>query len=99
MWVDNDGTGGFKHSIGKGPRLIILHAGGVAGWVSKTDLIFRSKKSPDGDYQMNAEHFFLGLNTIFAPIYRSAQSLLWPMLHTITRWWKIFQQRVARRIR
>ena len=41
MWVDNDGRGGFKHSIGKGPRLIILHAGGVAGWVSKTDLIFR----------------------------------------------------------
>ena len=59
MWVDNDGRGGFKHSIGKGPRLIILHAGGVAGWVSKTDLIFRSKKSPDGDYhsEMNAEHF------------------------------------------
>ena len=59
MWVDKDGTGGFKHSEGKGPRLIIVHAGGVAGWVSKTDLIFRAKKSPTVDYhsEMNAEHF------------------------------------------
>ena len=59
MWVDSDGTGGFKHSVGKGPRLIIVHAGGVAGWVSKTDFIFRSKKSADRDYhtEMNAEHF------------------------------------------
>ena len=58
MWVDADGEGGFKHSMGKGPRLIIVHAGGVAGWVSKSDLIFRAK-SKSGDYhsEMNAEHF------------------------------------------
>ena len=58
MWVDADGKEGFKHSMGKGPRLIIVHAGGVAGWVSKSDLIFRAK-SKSGDYhnEMNAEHF------------------------------------------
>lgn len=59
MWVDAEGNGGFKHSQGKGPRLIIVHAGGVAGWISKSDLIFRAKKSQSGDYhnEMNAEHF------------------------------------------
>ena len=58
MWVDVDGKGGFKHSMGKGPRLIIVHAGGVAGWVSKSELIFRAK-SQTGDYhnKMTAEHF------------------------------------------
>ena len=37
MWVDSDGNGGFKHAVGKGPRLIILHTNGEAGWTSKTD--------------------------------------------------------------
>ena len=26
-----DGKGGFKHSMGKRPHLILVHAGGVAG--------------------------------------------------------------------
>ena len=58
MWVDSDGKGGFKHAVGKGPRLIIVHVGGVAGWTAKTDLIFRAK-SKTGDYhsEMNSEHF------------------------------------------
>ena len=58
MWVDSDGTGGFKHPTGKGKRLIILHAGGVAGWLSQTELIFKSK-SNTGDYhnEMNGTHF------------------------------------------
>ena len=30
-------------SSGKGRRLIILHAGGVDGWVEGADLVFRSK--------------------------------------------------------
>ena len=33
MWVDANGKGGFKHSLGKEPRLIIVHAGGVASWL------------------------------------------------------------------
>ena len=44
--------------MGKGPRLIIVHAGGVAGWISKADLVFRAKhKSGDYHSEMNAEHF------------------------------------------
>ena len=31
--VDSDGSGGWKVPSGKGQRLIILHAGGVDGWV------------------------------------------------------------------
>ena len=56
--VDADGKGGFKHSLGKGPRFIIVHAGGVACWISKVDLVFRVKHK-SGDYlnEMNAEHF------------------------------------------
>ena len=29
MWVDKEGSGGFKHPTGKGKRLIILHAGAL----------------------------------------------------------------------
>ena len=36
-------------------RLIIVHAGGEAGWTSKTDLVFRAKLKT-GD-EMNSEHF------------------------------------------
>ena len=50
MWVDRDGNGGFKHPSGKGKRLIILHAGAVAGWLPQTELIFRSKSKNNGDY-------------------------------------------------
>ena len=60
MWVDADDAdgGGFKHSTRKGPRVVIVHAGGVAGWVSKTELIFRAKHN-SGDYysEMNSDHF------------------------------------------
>ena len=61
MWVDADSRG-FKHFMGKGPRLIIVHAGKVAGWVSKSELIFRAK-SQTGNYhnKMNAEHFLAGM--------------------------------------
>lgn len=58
MWVDVDGSGGFKHSMGKGPRLVIVHAGAVAGWIPKAGLVFRAKaKSGDFHQEMNAEHF------------------------------------------
>ena len=56
MWVDADGQGGFKHSLGKGRRLIIVHAGGIAGWISKADLIFRANKSKSGDYHNEMMH-------------------------------------------
>ena len=50
MWVDSDGRGGFKHTVGKGSQLIIVHAGGEAGWISKADLVFRAKSK-------DVEHF------------------------------------------
>ena len=33
IWVDSDGRGGWKVPSGKGQRLIVVHAGGVEGWV------------------------------------------------------------------
>lgn len=55
-WVDAESKVGFKHSLGKGPCLIIVHVRGVAGWISKPDLVFRAKHKI-GDYhsEMNAE--------------------------------------------
>ena len=45
------GKRGFKHSL-------IVQAGGVAGWISNTDLVFRvAHKSGDYHSEMNAEHF------------------------------------------
>ena len=58
IWIDSDGTGGWKVPSGKGLRLIILHAGGENGWVDGADLVFGSKMNT-GDYhdEMNSEHF------------------------------------------
>ena len=43
---------------GKGQRLIILHAGGVDGWVEVADLVFRSKtNSTDYHDEMNSKHY------------------------------------------
>ena len=33
VWVYGDGKGGRKLPSGKGQRLIVVHAGGVEGWV------------------------------------------------------------------
>ena len=54
--IDHDGTGGWKVPSGKGERLIVVHAGGVEGWVDGTDLVFRSKtNSADYHDEMNNE--------------------------------------------
>ena len=43
---------------GKGQRLIILHAGGVDGWVEEEDLAFRSKtNSTDYHDEINSKHY------------------------------------------
>ena len=58
IWVDADGTGGFRHPSGKGRRLIILHAGTSGGWIPECELVFLSKtKSDDYHDEMNAKHF------------------------------------------
>ena len=58
VWVDIDGKGGWKVPSGKGERLIVLHAGGVNGWVEEADLVFKSKtNSADYHDEMNSEYF------------------------------------------
>ena len=58
VWVDSDGKGGWKVPSGKGERLIVLHAGGVNGWVEEAELVFKSKtNSADYHDEMNSEHF------------------------------------------
>ena len=43
---------------GKGQQLIVVHAGGVKGWVPGADLVFGSKtNSADYHDEMNLEHF------------------------------------------
>ena len=43
---------------GKGQRLIVVHAGGVEGWVEDVGLVFRSKtNSADYHNEMNSEHY------------------------------------------
>ena len=64
IWVGVDGKGGWKVPSGKGQRLIVVHAGGVEGWVVGADLVFRSKtNSADYHDEMNSEHIFLVYNT------------------------------------
>ena len=58
IWVDIDGSGGWKELSGKGQRLIILHAGGVDGWVEGADLVFRSKTNSKYYHdEMNSKHY------------------------------------------
>lgn len=42
-WSDNS-LRGLKKPIGKGPRLIMVHAGGVNGFIPHALLMFRSGK-------------------------------------------------------
>ena len=56
--MDYDGKGGWRVPSGKGQRLIVVHAGGVEGWVGGADLIFKSKtNSADYHDKMNTEHY------------------------------------------
>ena len=56
IWIDSDGTGGWKVPSGKGQRLIILHA--VEGWMDGAELVFTSKtNSADYHDEKNSEYF------------------------------------------
>lgn len=66
-WYDDSGepvavaagpTGPPEAPTGKGKRLIVLHAGGDAGWVPTCEDVFVGKKNTN-DYhdEMNGEHF------------------------------------------
>ena len=68
IWVDYDGKGGWKVPSGKGQRLIVVHAGGVKGWVDGTDLVFNSKtNSVDYHDKMNTEHYMEWLTQQLLP--------------------------------
>lgn len=57
-WVDKDGKGGIACPLGKGQRLIIVHAGSSTGFVPNAKLSFVSKtNSSDYHDEMNAKHF------------------------------------------
>lgn len=43
IWIDEDGKGGWRVPSGKGTRLIIVHAGGVEGWVEGAGLALSFK--------------------------------------------------------
>ena len=67
-WVDSDGKGGWTVVSGKGPRLIVVHAGGAEGWVQGADLVFRSKTNSAGYHdEMNSEHFMEWFNEQLLP--------------------------------
>ena len=58
IWVDSDGKGGWKVPSGKGQRLIVMHTGGVEGWVDGAGLVFKSKTNlADYHNKMNSEHY------------------------------------------
>jgi hypothetical protein len=56
-WTDDTTKGLFKN-ISKGPRLIIVHAGGDMGFIPNCQLIFKSgTKSGDYHSEMNSENY------------------------------------------
>lgn len=56
-WTDDTVAGTFKATIGKGSRLILLHAGSVHGFVPGAMLLFRSKSTRDYHEEMNGKTF------------------------------------------
>ena len=68
IWLDKDGSGGWKVPSGKGTRLIVVHAGDVEGWVDGADLVFLSKtNSADYHDEMNSEHYMEWLTEQLLP--------------------------------
>jgi hypothetical protein len=67
-WLDKNGKGGFKSPLGKGPRLVIVHAGSDQGFVPGANLNFITKsKTEDYHDQMNSQHFEEWIDTQLFP--------------------------------
>ena len=66
-WSDDSGKG-FHAPISKGPRVVIVHAGGETGFVPNALLMFKSK-TKSGDYHddMNSENFIKWLRQKLIP--------------------------------
>lgn len=56
-WTDDSARGTMKAPVGKGSRLILLHAGTINGFVPNALLLFSSKKSGDYHEEMTATKF------------------------------------------
>ena len=56
-WTDDSIAGTMKVPIGKGSRLILLHAGGFDGFVPGAMLLFKSKSTRDYHEEMNDATF------------------------------------------
>ena len=68
IWVDEDGSGGWKRPSGKGEKLIIVHAGTALGSVPECGNWFKSKtKSADYHDEMNAQHSLEWFETQLVP--------------------------------
>ncbi|XP_054267245.1 uncharacterized protein LOC128989381 [Macrosteles quadrilineatus] len=57
-WTDETTEGTLAAPIGKGSRLILLHAGTSEGFVPNCCLLFSSKKTTDYHEEMNHDKFF-----------------------------------------
>lgn len=57
-WTDDSVLGTMNIPIGKGGRLILLHAGNSHGFVDNCMLLFASKKTSDYHEEMNHETFY-----------------------------------------
>lgn len=57
IWVDKDGTGGWRRPSGKGEQLKIIHAGSATGLIPNCGKDFKSKKSSDYHDEINTVHF------------------------------------------
>ena len=55
-----DGTRQYtlSNSTGKGERLMIIGAGGEAGWVPDSFLVLRTRKTGSADYHQDMDHFY-----------------------------------------
>ncbi len=68
LWVDVDGSGGWRRPSGKGQRLIILNAGRSTGWIPRADIVLRTKgKTADYHDEMNSAHFIEWLEKQLLP--------------------------------
>ena len=58
LWIDTDGSGGWRQPSGNGQCLINCHAGSTDSWTPSAYLVFWSKtKSDDYHNEMYSLHF------------------------------------------
>ena len=68
-WISKEGNG-RKVPIGKGQRIILLHAGGENGCIDDCECVFCSKHLDGRDYhsEMNSHILKTGLSSVFCLI-------------------------------